>query len=49
MLVGWQKLGAMLNLHLIEYRKNLAFAPKRYMFPVTSNMFIYLSKPIFLF
>ena len=29
--------------------KNLAFAPKRYLFPVTSNMFIFLSKPIFLF
>ena len=27
--------------------KNLAFAPKRYLFPVTSNMFIYLSKPFF--
>ena len=29
--------------------KNLAFAPKKYLFPVTSNMFIFLSKPIFLF
>ena len=28
--------------------KNLAFAPKRYLFPVTSNMFMFLSKPIFL-
>ena len=29
--------------------KNLAFAPKRYVFPVTSNMFMFFSKPIFLF
>ena len=29
--------------------KNLAFAPKKYLFPVTSNMFIFLWKPFFLF
>ena len=29
--------------------KNLAFAPKRYLFPVTSNMFMFLLKPIFSF
>ena len=27
--------------------KNSAFPPKRYLFPVTSKMFIFLSKPIF--
>ena len=29
--------------------KNLAFAPKRYLCPVISNMFMFLSKPISLF
>ena len=44
---GLPKIKRDFELTFDEILKNLAFAPKKYLFPVTANMFIVLWKPFF--